>query len=104
MCCNGCWNACDPKGVGGGTVATESGGVGVAPSLPTASASADHSVATKCGHLYCLTCCQTILESDDPTCPICTQASGPFHQAPVHSLCSGCSSQSTACSTVTLCS
>ncbi|KAI3428508.1 hypothetical protein D9Q98_007332 [Chlorella vulgaris] len=46
LCCNGCWNACDPK---------------------------DHSVATKCGHLYCLTCCQTILESDDPTCPICTQ-------------------------------
>ena len=44
--CNGCWAACDTK---------------------------DHSVVTACQHLYCLNCCQTILESDDPTCPICTQ-------------------------------
>lgn len=47
--CNGCWSACD---------------------------SSQPIVATACQHLYCLSCCQTILESDDPTCPICSQASG----------------------------
>lgn len=47
--CNGCWTACD---------------------------NSQPSVATACQHLYCLSCCQTILESDDPTCPICSQASG----------------------------
>lgn len=46
--CNGCWSACD---------------------------SSQRSVATACQHLYCLSCCQTILESDDPTCPICSQVS-----------------------------
>lgn len=45
--CNGCWEACS---------------------------STEFSCATSCQHLYCLTCCQTILESDDPTCPICNQA------------------------------
>lgn len=45
--CNGCWSVCE---------------------------STQHSVATACQHLYCLSCCQTILESDDPTCPICSQA------------------------------
>jgi hypothetical protein len=30
-------------------------------------------VATSCGHLYCLSCAQTIIESEDSTCAICSQ-------------------------------
>lgn len=44
--CNGCWADVDCK---------------------------EHSVVASCGHMYCLTCCQTIMDSDDSTCPICTQ-------------------------------